>query len=363
MILYIPGQNEPESIGIAAGAYLGGKSPLIYMQNSGLLKSINEIGSLLLPYHLPVLFIVAYRGCEGEDAPQHFITGGITNHTLKGLDIFHTELEEDNIEQVVADTYKFMREKNKPAVILIKRGWSSHNPHESRSEDQKNNAFLEQIEKQENNSYDFQSIALNMCSRMINRSNYTNHKLMKREEAIDAVMDAITPQHAVFSTTGLISRSIYERYDAPNQFYNPGAFGMVSSIGLGFACARIDKRSVVVDGDSSLLTNFGTLVTIGNYQPKNLTHVVIDNNAYASCSEEKSCSDKANFPFVAALQGYPLIYIVNTSAELNKAVKESFSKPGPSFIHAKIGLGGRRDFKRPLDLPYIAERFKQYFKE
>ena len=110
--------------------------------------------------------------------------------------------------------------------------------------------------------------------------------MFAREEALDAVYEAAAPDDALLSTTGLMSRSLHERHDSPNQYYNTGSFGLVSSVGLGFALSKPDVNTIVVDGDASLLTNFNTLVTIGRYKPENLVHVVIDNNSYGSCSEE-----------------------------------------------------------------------------
>ena len=352
--IHIPAQNEPEAVGIAAGSFLGGKNPVIYMQNSGLLKSINEIGSLLIPCEIPMLFIVTYRGCEGEDAPQHKITGGITEDVLDALSLYYHELTPENIENVVTESYDFMDKTKRPAVILVKRGWSKKR-------------FLKtdsvEIRKDEIKWYNPKEIIDSSMDKIIDRRNYSNKFELKREEALDAIIKGIKKEDAIFSNTGLISRSLYERYDAPNFFYNVGSFGFVSSIGLGFAIAKKDKRVFVIDGDSSVLTNFGTLVTIGYNKPKNLVHIILDNNAYASCSEEKSCSDKAHFPLVAAIQDYSSVFLVNNYNNLKKALQEIRKISGPVLVHAKIELGGRRNFDRPKDLAYIARRFKNYFND
>lgn len=343
--IHLPGQNEPETIGIASGAYLGGKNPIVYMQNSGMLKSTNEIGSLLIPYNIPILIIVTYRGCQGEDAPQHFITGKITKPTLEAMNIPYKELEEGNIGEIVLETYQAMKETQKPAIILVRRG-SLHKDSE--------------LEKLESNESDLKTWVTEDIQKI---TDMRHNKSMKREEALDAIIAATKVDDAVLSSTGLMSRSLYERHDSPNQFYTTGSFGLVSSIGLGFASAKPDKNTIIIDGDASILTNFGTLVTIGHYKPKNLIHIVLDNNSYASCSEEKSCSDTANFPLIAALQGYSHVFITDTNYELQKAVERAKTLPGPNFIHAITKLGGRRDFKRPKDLAYIARRFRNHFKE
>ncbi len=333
----LPAQNEPEAVGIAAGAYLGGKTPLLYMQNSGMLKATNEFGSLLIPYKIPVVSVVTFRGCEGEDAPQHFTTGGITVSLLDALGIYHSELEEDLIRETIGDVMDWSRSNSMPSVLLIKRGWSS--------------------KKEESDSKEHEQDELE--SQPTQTKDYRNGKSsMKREDALDVIARSTGADTAVFGTTGLISRSLYERHDSPNFFYNTGGFGLVSSIGLGFANAQPSTRVIIVDGDASLLTNLNTLVTIGCNKPSNLVHVVLDNKAYASCSEEGSCSRQVDLSSFAEVAGYKSIFRVDDTQCLARAMTEG---SGPKFVHAEIGLGGRRDFARPKDLAHIARRFKGHF--
>jgi phosphonopyruvate decarboxylase len=121
-VKHVPAVRESEALGIAAGAYLGGKKPLVYMQNSGLLDSLNDLTSLLMAYKIPVLLTVSWRGSPGEDAPQHFISGKNTPIFLNDLGIFVQVLEKENMLATVKAAVKWMDEKKMPAVILIKRG-------------------------------------------------------------------------------------------------------------------------------------------------------------------------------------------------------------------------------------------------
>jgi thiamine pyrophosphate-dependent acetolactate synthase large subunit-like protein len=178
---------------------------------------------------------------------------------------------------------------------------------------------------------------------------------MKRQEAIEVIVAAINPHDAVISTTGLISREMFERFDSARNIYVPGSMGLASSMGLGLAIACPNNRVVVVDGDASLLMNLGSIVTVGNKQPENLLHIVIDNGAYGSCSEEKSMSDTARLDTLAQSVGYQYVRTVSGPEDLERATMEF--KRGPGFILAKIELGGRRDFRRPLELTAIKNRF------
>ena len=181
---------------------------------------------------------------------------------------------------------------------------------------------------------------------------------MKRQKAIEVIMTAIGSQDAVVSTTGLISREIFERFYSDRNIYVPGSMGLASSIGLGLAMACPNRRVVAIDGDASLLMNLGSIVTIGNKQPANLLHIVIDNGAYGSCSEEKSMSDTAHLDKLARDVGYQYVRTVGSQEDLRRATMNF--RRGPGFILAKIELGGRRDFRRPLELTEIKSRFMRF---
>jgi len=71
--------SEPEAVGMAAGAYMAGKTPLVYMQNDGIGRCITDIATLLIPYNIPVFFVVGHR----EDGPQHEVLGRTTYDMLK----------------------------------------------------------------------------------------------------------------------------------------------------------------------------------------------------------------------------------------------------------------------------------------
>jgi len=178
---------------------------------------------------------------------------------------------------------------------------------------------------------------------------------MRRKEAIKTIIDSTDLESAVVSTTGLISREIFEKFDSERNVYVPGSMGLASSIGLGLAISCPSMRVVVIDGDAGLLMNLGSLATVGRMQPMNLLHIVLDNNAYGSCSEEKSMSDSANLDKLARNVGYQYVEIASSQSELRHAMLTF--KRGPGFILVKIKLGGRRDFSRPLNLADIKNRF------
>ncbi|MEM4461129.1 MAG: thiamine pyrophosphate-binding protein [Nanopusillaceae archaeon] len=120
-IVHVPAVREGESIGIAAGASMAGRKVVIYMQNSGFLNSIHDISSLILTYKIPVIFLITWRGCPGEDAIQHLIDGRITLPILSLLGIKYYILTPEKIESLVKKANKII-EKEKCVALIVKRG-------------------------------------------------------------------------------------------------------------------------------------------------------------------------------------------------------------------------------------------------
>jgi phosphonopyruvate decarboxylase len=83
--------NEGSAIALAAGYHMAtGKSPLVYLQNSGLGNIVNPVMSLAVPqvYSIPMLLLVGWRGEPGKrDEPQHIVQGKSTPGILAALGI------------------------------------------------------------------------------------------------------------------------------------------------------------------------------------------------------------------------------------------------------------------------------------
>lgn len=186
---------------------------------------------------------------------------------------------------------------------------------------------------------------------------------MNRKEAIDVIYKEVKNSDALITSTGLISREVYKGYDCENNFYMVGSMGLASSIGLGVAVNNKNKDVVVIEGDASLLMNMGTLATIGHIKPENFTHIVLDNHAYASCSEEPSISGTIDLVTIARASGYSYVTKVFNDHELSEALRLRSKQKGPLFILAEISLGGERNLPRPLDLPSIAQRFRLFIND
>jgi len=118
---YIPATREDEAIGIATGAYLAGKKPVVLMQNSGLGNSISVLASLVLLYEIPILLLISWRGYQGKDAPEHIIMGKSTVKLLDDIGVPTQILPKEKAEETISDAVKIMEEKNIPTAIIVKR--------------------------------------------------------------------------------------------------------------------------------------------------------------------------------------------------------------------------------------------------
>ena len=113
--------REEEGVGIAAGAYLGGKTPAILMQNSGLGNSINAIKSLLQLYNIPVIFIMSHRGVEGEKILAQIPMGKLTPSLLDLLNIKKFIINSLDDIKIIKKAVDLSRKTKNSVGILLKR--------------------------------------------------------------------------------------------------------------------------------------------------------------------------------------------------------------------------------------------------
>ena len=114
---------------------------------------------------------------------------------------------------------------------------------------------------------------------------------MKRIEAILLAAEAAAAQGALLvCNIGYPSRELFSVKDRPENFYMLGSMGLASSIGLGLALARPDRKVMALDGDGSVLMNLGTLASIAHHAPRNYQLVILDNCCYGSTGSQPTCT-------------------------------------------------------------------------
>jgi len=316
--------NEGAAVGLAAGYHLAtGKIPVVYMQNSGFGNTINPLLSLADPevYSLPILFVIGWRGEPGvHDEPQHVKQGRIMEPLMKSLEIGYSILDENsaNYDALLKELKIEMLKTNKPHVLLIKKGTFSP----FKMTDAKSTLDL------------------------------------GREQAIHKILAKLDDTCRVISTTGMISREVYEYrqkfgtdVNRNFDFMTVGSMGHASLIALGLA--MFSKNKVIcMDGDGSILMHMGSLTTVGQVKPENFIHIVLNNGAHDSVGGQPTCGHDISFTKMAQIAGYTTTVEINSEAELDTWLSKSVaSLKGPVFVNVNVKKGNRADLGRPKSKP------------
>ena len=179
---------------------------------------------------------------------------------------------------------------------------------------------------------------------------------MTRLDATGVLRDQLTDE-AVVASLGHPAYDLYAVGDRPENFYTWGSMGIASSIGLGLAMARPDRRVIVLDGDGSLLMNLGSLATVATVGPPNLTIVVWDNGEYGTTGGQPTATARgADLARAAAALGIPRVATVETPQALAAHVRAALGEGGPSVIVAKVRESAPTT-KPPLDCVFLKHRF------
>ena len=314
--------NEGGAVALAAGYYLAtGKTGCVYMQNSGEGNAVNPLLSLMDAevYRMPLLLVIGWRGEPGvHDEPQHVKQGKVTLSLLETMGIPYAVLDE-NWEGQVVEALRVIQETNGIYALIVRKG-----------------TFEEYMLQRESLS----SLPLS------------------REEAIQIVVDKLKKDDIVVSTTGMISRELFEYREAKGQghahdFLTVGSMGHASQIALGIALQKPKRRVVVFDGDGAMLMHMGGMAIIGDYNPTNLVHLVFNNGAHDSVGGQPTVGQKIDVETLAKAVGYEDVSTVDTQMSLmfamnhvNHAVIE-----GASLINVLVHKGNRADLGRPTTTP------------
>ena len=318
--------NEGAAVGIAAGHYLAtGKPACVYMQNSGEGNIINPLASLTDEevYNIPVLLLIGWRGRPGvHDEPQHVKQGKVTTGLLNTMGINFDVLskEEDKAEKQIAKAVDALKKKEVYALVIEKDTFEDYK--------------LQNVEK--------------------------NDLTMSREEAIQTVAIALGEKDCIVSTTGMISRELFEYRAAMNQgherdFLTVGSMGHASQIALGIAMAKPDRRVWCFDGDGATIMHMGSMAIVANKAPKNYVHVVFNNGAHDSVGGQPTVGLKIDLPAVAKAVGYKSCYSVDNKEALAKQLSIINSQLSineyPIFLEIRVRKGNRKDLGRPTTTP------------
>ena len=315
--------NEGGAMGIAAGYHLAtGKIPVVYMQNSGEGNIINPLASLTDKevYNIPVLLLIGWRGRPGvKDEPQHVKQGKVTTGLLNTMGINYTVLskDEDMAAKQIYDAVDFMKSTNECYAIIIEKG-----------------------------TFEDYKLQNEVC----------NDFSLSREEAIRQVAMRLEDSACVVSTTGMISRELFEARTAWNQgherdFLTVGSMGHASQIALGIALQKPERRTFCFDGDGASIMHMGNMAITASMKCKNYIHIVFNNGAHDSVGGQPTVGLEIDLCAVAKAVGYKSVYSVDNSTDLSDVLDGCINKDGPIFIQVCVKKGNRKDLGRPTTTP------------
>lgn len=323
---HIVAVNEGNAVALAAGHYLAtGKTPLVYLQNSGLGNSVNPAISLTDPkvYGIPVLYVIGWRGEPGvHDEPQHIRQGEITCELLHVMGITYKIVDQtttiEHLKLWYDDEFKYLLQEGKSVAFVVRKG----------SFEAPKGSFP------------------------------PTPASMSREFVIQQITDSLTSNDYVISTTGKISRELFEYRktkespQAAHDFLTVGSMGHASSIALTISVNHPKKKIWCLDGDGALLMHMGSLALIGTMKPKNFIHVVLNNGSHESVGGMPTVATSIDLCDIAKACGYSYTLQIRDIDQLKSSLldlKSGFN--GPVFIEIFVSSGSRSDLIRPDTSP------------
>jgi sulfopyruvate decarboxylase subunit beta len=185
---------------------------------------------------------------------------------------------------------------------------------------------------------------------------------MTRLEALRAVYDRLEGR-VVVTIMGAVAAELQSIGHRSNFFYLQHAMGLASSLGLGIALARPEKQVVVFDGDGSILMNLGGLTTLARYRPRNLLHVVFDNESLLSVGGfPTATSTGSDIGGIAAAAGVPRAATVRSVDEFTRAFDEALAAGDLTTIVAKVDAVGPSGYVTDLSLLENRFEFQKYLR-
>ncbi len=320
---HIVAHNEGGAIALCAGHYLAtGRPGLCYMQNSGLGNAVNPLASLTdqKVYGIPCLLVIGWRGQPGQkDEPQHVRQGAVTLDQLTLLDIpwriLPTGVSRESFLSAFHDLLPELKRGRVSALVLEKEALSKGEA-----------------------------------------PDYRNPFRMSREDAAGILLNAAAADDVFVCTTGKLSREVFEwrerrKESHEKDFLTVGSMGHASMIALRLAEECPYRRIWCLDGDGAMLMHLGALAIIGERHPRNLIHVVINNQAHETVGGLPVCNRHLPVAELAHAAGYASVQTVCTAKELEQLLSKLTDCPLPLLLEVRCANGARPDLGRPTSTP------------
>lgn len=307
--------NEGNAIGIASGHYFATREiPLVYMQNSGMGNALNPLVSLTDEhvYAVPMVLLIGWRGQPGTiDWAQHELQGEMTTKLLDIMHIPYTILDDndDKAAYIVQKAIEKAKSNRKPHALIVPKGVMSG-----------------QKVNDEDKLYP-----------------------LSRERAIEIILDHM-PKDTIYSvTTGRATRELYFLREKRKEgkecdFLNVGSMGHASSVALGIALSKPNRKVVCLDGDSAAIMHMGAMTMVSKLEVPNFIHIILNNGSHESVGGQPSQGHLIDFTAIAEGCGYSTFgEAVKNEKQLIEALKQIERSNTAGFIDVRIhkGLAGK----------------------
>jgi phosphonopyruvate decarboxylase len=311
--------NEGNAVGLACGYHVStGKYAAVYLQNSGLGNIVNPVLSLAHPdvYSVPMLLIIGWRGEPGvKDEPQHVAQGRLTTAMLDAMEVPYQVVDPSRWQSQIDDALATMKETNAPVALLVRKG-----------------AF---------SKYAFP---------LQDKPGLT----LTREDALEAVLEAVGPDAFLVSTTGKTSREVFELREKRGEghshdFLTVGGMGHSSSIAMG-ACLGTEELVYCVDGDGGFLMHMGSAPVIAQRARDNYRYILINNGAHESVGGQPTVAFDIDIPAILTGSGFEHVELVTEGADIADAVARIAARPRSALVIETV-QGSRPDLGRPTVSP------------
>jgi phosphonopyruvate decarboxylase len=314
--------NEGAAVALAAGHHLAaGGVPVVYLQSSGLGNTINPLLSLAdrEVYSLPMILVIGWRGEPLEpDEPQHVKQGRVMLAMLDAMEIPHRILSPvpSEAQRDVVWAAERTRERGEPVALVVRKGT-------------------------------FAKFEAEMPGRP--------ELQLSREQAIEEILRALHPTDAIVSTTGMISRELFEvrvrRGEPSHDFLTVGSMGHASAIACAVAAELPERQVFCLDGDGAMLMHLGSIAVQGSLGPPNFKHVVLNNGCHDSVGGQPTVAFEVDLTAVARACGYATLDRVDDAGEVVAAIRNLREKKGPALLEIRVRKGARKDLGRPHASP------------
>jgi phosphonopyruvate decarboxylase len=314
--------SEGAAVALASGYHLATrKTPLVYMQNSGLGNAVNPLMSLshCLVYGLPLVLLIGHRGAHGvKDEPQHEAMGAATLTILDNLAVPYHLLNGDvaDLKAFVAKVVEEAVSISAPVAIVVAAG-----------------------------TFEKAAAAQPAAGASAPPAN------LKRVDVIKALIAKLKGNEPVVASTGYNGRELYEarlaaKSSSQGDFLNVGAMGHALPIAVGIALGKASPAVICIDGDGALLMHLGSLISAGK-SGASVRHLLINNGAHESVGGQPTGAENLSFSTIAKLAGYKYSEKMKAGDNLDKALEAFLAAPTPAFLEVAVDLGTKPDLARP----------------